>query len=69
MIFQIFPNPESFLYTSKKAKLLWDLKKNVQFVVIKSHYISIQWKSGGLKARYAEIVIQKRSINIIQGIM
>ncbi len=65
----MFLNPESFLYRLKRPKSLWDLKKNVQFAVVKYLYTSIQWKSGGLKVHFVENVIQKRSINIIQEIM
>ena len=68
MIFQMFPNPESFLYTLKGTELLWDLKKNVQFVVTKYLYTSILWKNGELKVHFVENVIQKRSISITQEI-
>lgn len=56
----MFLEPESFLYRSKRAELLWDLKKNVQFVVTKYLYISIPWKSGGLRVHFVENVIQKK---------
>jgi len=65
----MFVDPESFLYRSKRAKSLWDLKKNVQFAITKFHYVIIRWKNGELKVHCAEIVIQKRSTNIIQEIM
>jgi hypothetical protein len=56
----MFLDPESFLYRSKRAELLWDLKKNVQFAVIKYPYISIPWKNGGLRVHFVENVIQKK---------
>jgi len=64
----MFLNPESFLYRLKRAELLWDLKKNVQFVVTKYLYTLILWKNGELRAHFVENVIQKRLINIIQEI-
>ena len=51
---------ESFLYRSKRAELLWDLKKNVQFAVTKYLYISILWKNGELRVHFVENVIQKK---------
>ena len=56
----MFIDPESFLYRSKRAELLWDLKKNVQFVVTKYLYTSILWKSGELRDHFVENVIQKK---------
>ena len=53
-------DPESFLYRSKRAELLWDLKKNVQFVVTKYLYILILWKNGELRVHFVENVIQKK---------
>ena len=53
-------DPESFLYRSKRAELLWDLKKNVQFVVTKYLYISTLWKNGELMVHFVENVIQKK---------
>ena len=61
-------DPESFLYRLKRAKLLWDLKKNVQFVVTKYLYTLIPWKNGELRVHCVENAIQKKSINIIQEI-
>jgi hypothetical protein len=49
--------------------LIWELKKNVQFAIVKYLYVSTPWKNGELKALFAEIAIQRRSINIIQEIM
>jgi len=65
----MFLNPESFLYRLKRAKSLWDLKKNVQFAVVKYLYTSTQWKNGGLRVHCVENVIQRKLINIIQEIM
>jgi len=62
-------DPESFLYRLKRAKLLWVLKKNVQFVVAKYLYTLIPWKNGELRVHCVENVIQKKSTNIIQEIM
>ena len=59
---------ESFLYRLKRAKLLWVLKKNVQFVITKYLYTLIPWKNGGLKVHCVENVIQKKLINITQEI-
>lgn len=56
----MFLDPESFLYRSKRAELLWDLKKNVQFVVTKYLYTSILWKNGKLRVHFVENVIQKK---------
>ena len=62
-------DPESFLYRLKRAELLWDLKKNVQFAVTKYLYTLILWKNGELRVHCVENVIQKKSTNIIQEIM
>ena len=56
----MFFDPESFLYRSKGAQLLWDLKKNVQFAVTKYLYISILWKNGESRVHFVESVIQKK---------
>ncbi len=53
-------DPESFLYRSKRAQLLWDLKKNVQYVVKKYLYTLILWKNGELRVHCVESVIQKK---------
>lgn len=65
----MFLDPESFLYRLKRAKSLWDLKKNVQFAVTKYLYTLILWKNGGLKDHFVESVIQKKLMNTIQEIM
>ena len=56
----MFLDLESFLYRLKRAELLWDLKKNVQFAVTKYLYTSIPWKNGELRVHFVENVIQKK---------